>query len=436
MKKRLTKMTLEQRPPSSGRIEVRDTDSPLIFRLTSQNTRSLCVRTRLGGTGHPQRFTFEKAVTVENLPEARQWAYQTVDACRAGNDPRQTKERLDVAAVQEAERDERLKCKHVFKDYLDRRVRREKQNRTADEVERNFQVYVTPRWGERPITEIDRKDVNDLLNDVFDRKVEFEGRTYGGQVAADHLLARLRACFNWYALQDGKFISPVVPGMARTSPRARMRSRVLSDEEIRALWPLLAKHGTFGALVKTLVLTAQRRDEVADMTRREIGADGLWTIPASRYKSKRANVVPLSKKALAVIEAQDSIDDSDLVFTTTGETGFSGFSKCKARLDADLLTALQEAATKRGEDPAQVILPEWRLHDLRRTAKTLMIRAGVRPDISERVLGHVIPGVEGIYDHHDYILEKRAALESLVTMIERIINPPAANVVLFREAAE
>jgi integrase len=354
----------------------------------------------------------------------------------AGQAKRATEKEQDNAVALEADRLERLKCKHVIRDYLERRVRREKNNRTADEVERSFDIYVLPRWGETPITEIDRKDVNDLLDDVFDCEIVFESRTYGGPVAADTMLARLRPMFNWYALKDGKFISPIVQGMARTKPRERVRRRVLSDVEIRVMWPLLPAHGVFGALVKELLLSAQRRDEVADLARTEIAADGVWKIPAARYKGKRDHTVPLSKAALAVIGAQDQVDGGDFVFTTTGQSGFSGFSKCKARLDVAMLAALKRDAEDHGEDPAKVDLPNWRLHDLRRTAKTLMIRAGVRPDISERVLGHVIPGVEGIYDQHDYIPEKRAALEALASLVERIINPPAANVVQFREAAE
>lgn len=433
MRKQLTKLTLGQHAPTSGRVEIRDTESPLLFRITAEDHRSFCVRTRIGE--RQVRLTYRKLATIENLSDARSWARETVDACRIGADPRVTAEMEATATAREAERNDRRKIETVVKEYLERRVRREKKNRTADEVERSFEIYVMPKWRGRLITEISRKDVNDLLNDVFDGKVEFEGKKYGGQVAADHLLARLRACFNWYATQDDKFTSPVVRGMARTNPRERARSRVLTDEEIRVLWPLLPKFGTFGAIVQTLLLTGQRRDEVAEMTRSEISA-GTWTLPASRYKTKHTQVVPLSSTAQAVIASQDQIDNSDLVFTTTGKTAFSGFSKLKRRLDAAMLTKLRQAAAEHGGDETKVMLSDWRLHDLRRTAKTLMVRAGVRPDISERVLGHVIPGVEGVYDQHDYLNEKRAALEALASLLDRIVNPPVGNVVALRTAAE
>jgi integrase len=186
-------------------------------------------------------------------------------------------------------------------------------------------------------------------------------------------------------------------------------------------------------LVKTLLLTAQRRDEVANMTWTEIGPDGIWTIPAERYKTKRSNHVPLSDTARTVIEAQPRIDGCGYVFPSRTKTPFSGFGKSKARLDKAILMDMQKRANKRAEIAP---LPNWTIHDLRRTAKTLMARAGIRPDISERVLGHVIAGVEGTYDRHSYADEKRDALEKLAAMIERILNPLPANVEKLSERRE
>lgn len=122
----------------------------------------------------------------------------------------------------------------------------------------------------------------------------------------------------------------------------------------------------------------------------------VWTIPEARYKTKQTHLVPLSKAAKELIHAQPVIKtekgDSDLVFTLNGDNPVSNISRCKAKFDQAMLKAL---------DAKEV--PNWTLHDLRRTAKTLMQRAGVRPDISERVLGHVIEGVEGTYDWYDYL---------------------------------
>jgi integrase len=185
-------------------------------------------------------------------------------------------------------------------------------------------------------------------------------------------------------------------------------------------------------MVKMLLLTGQRRDEVARMSRSEIDKEGIWVIPAERYKTKRPNHVPLSKAALAHIESQLKLSDCDLIFPSRAKTPYSGFTKSKAKLDKAVL-ATMKAHAKAGTkvDP----LPNWTLHDLRRTAKTLMVRAGVRPDISERVLGHVIAGVEGTYDRHSYVDEKRDALEKLATIVNRILYASSSNVVELNRAA-
>ena len=166
------------------------------------------------------------------------------------------------------------------------------------------------------------------------------------------------------------------------------------------------------------------------MSWKEIGEDRIWTIPAERYKTKRPNHVPLSNAALAVIEGAAEDDGCDYVFPSRAKTPFSGFGKSKAALDKAVLAAMKKRA-KKGTKVEPI--PNWTLHDLRRTAKTLMARAGVRPDISERVLGHVIAGVEGTYDRHSYADEKRDALEKLAEMVERILNPMPASITMLAE---
>lgn len=417
MRKRLTPATLAMKKPETGRVEVRDTDSPLVFRVTATGARSLTVRTRL--RGEQIRLTYSRPVLAENLGDARTWASEVIEKCRKGVDPRNEDRRLAL----EAKKKDRLRFESVVEDFMKRHG---SKNRTADETQRIFDKYALPQWGDRQIHEVTRSDVNELLDKIEDGNLRSpDGEMLGGPVMADRTLAAVRKLFNWYAVRDDKFVSPIVRGMARTKPREHARTRVLSDEEIAAMWPILDGLGTFGGIVKALFLTAQRRGEVADMRRSEIDAEGVWAIPAHRYKTKTPMFVPLSDPARAVIDGQDVIDGSDLVFTTTGKSPFSGFSKSKANLDALVLAALRQRAEKQGEDPEKVELSDWRIHDIRRTAKTLMVRAGVRPDISERVLGHVIPGVEGVYDRHSYLEEKRDALERLAVMIDRIANPPA-----------
>jgi len=134
----------------------------------------------------------------------------------------------------------------------------------------------------------------------------------------------------------------------------------------------------------------------------------------------------LPEQALAIAEAQPVIFGNPQVFAGRGKGPFNSWSQCKEELDAKILEQ------RRKHDKNANPLPHWTIHDLRRTARSLMSRAGVRPDIAERVLGHAIAGVEGVYDRHAYDDEKALALKALAALMERIINPPADNVVALR----
>jgi integrase len=374
-------------------------------RVTAAGARAFVLNYRLRGREH--RFTigaWPDWSVLKAVREARNLR-QRVDR---GENPIDDRTPSPVTAT----------VASILDEFVTRYVRNPKQplrERTADEYESAFNRLVKPRIGKLGIYEMRRSHIIRMLDEIEDAN---------GPVAADRTLAYVRKAFNWYATRDDQFNVPVVRGMARVKPKERARTRVLSDEEIRAIWPELAKAGTFGAFTKTLLLTAQRRDEVAHMSRKEIGSDGIWTIPAERYKSKCPNFVPLSKAALAVIAAQPKHDDCDYVFPSRSRTPYSGFSKSKAKLDKAVFAVMKKQA-KKGVKVESI--PNWTLHDMRRTAKTLMGRAGVRPDISERVLGHVIAGVEGTYDRHSYADEKRDALERLAAMIERILTPIPSN---------
>jgi integrase len=143
----------------------------------------------------------------------------------------------------------------------------------------------------------------------------------------------------------------------------------------------------------------------------EIAGD-VWTIPSTRYKTGRDHVLALPAAALAIVTAQP--DCGPLVFPGKGGAALSRGGNHKARIDK-----------------LAPGLARWRVHDIRRTSRSLMSRAKVRPDIAERVLGHVIPGVGGVYDRYEYLAEKRDAMEKLAGLIDSIINPSAPNVLTF-----
>ena len=293
--------------------------------------------------------------------------------------------------------------------FLDRHVR--KNLRSADEVERVFDKYVRPRIGSRSIYDLRRRDVVEMLDAIEDEN---------GPVMADRTLAHVRKAFNWQAARDDTFVPPIVRGMARARPAAeRARKRTLDDDEVMDVWKALDTADVpscFPTFMRVLLLTAQRREEVSCLDWSEIEGD-VWTIPADRHKTGAEagdKLVPLTPAALGLLGKRQK---TGFVFSTTeGKKPFSGFSKAKRALD-------EAIAERRNKEKRKPMAP-WVLHDLRRTARSLMSRAGVSSDIAERILGHIIPGVRGVYDRYEYLAEKRDALERLAKLVMEILKPP------------
>ena len=311
----------------------------------------------------------------------------------------------------------------MLDEFVEQYVVKAAKLRSADSIKRTLERLVKPYIGELGLYELRRSDVARMLDHVADKH---------GPVMADRTLAIIRKAFNWRAARDDDFHPPIAKGMARTKPKERERQRVLSDQEIRDVWSVLntiSDPACYPAFICTLLLTATRRDEAAKMRWDEINGM-VWTIPAARYKTGRKtgdHIIPLTDAVLSIIgEKPREAKRRPFVFSTTGgEKPFSGYSKAKALLDKKIA----ELRTKTKHDP----MPAWSLHDLRRTARSLMSRAGVPSDHAERVLGHVIAGVRSVYDRHKYEEEKRAALEKLAGMIERILKPTPSNVAMLGE---
>jgi integrase len=261
--------------------------------------------------------------------------------------------------------------------------------------------HVYPTLGQRPIAEIRRSEIVRLLD-----KIE-EG---SGPAMATQTLAIIRKVMNWHATRSDDFLSPIVRGMARIQLSEQARDRILSDDELRKIWA--TNNEMFGAYVRFLLLTAARRNEAAKMTWAELtGSD--WTLPAARNKTGVDLVRPLSRAAQAILAALPKA--GEFVWSANGGAApIAGFAKFKRRLDA--------ASGTKG----------WTLHDLRRTARSLMSRAGVPTDHAERCLGHVIGGVRGVYDRHEYHREKAQAFEALAALIDRIVAGTEGAVVPMR----
>lgn len=268
--------------------------------------------------------------------------------------------------------------------------------RSQPEIERILQRYIYPAWRSREFISIRRSDVAELLDKVQDEN---------GPRQADYTLAVIRALMNWFGSRHDDYVSPITRGMRRTDPKARKRARILNDEEIRAVWKQAEQGGTFGAIIRLLLLTAQRREKIGSMRWQDVSAEGVWTIPSADREKGVGGALQLPEEAQKIIAEQMRIGTNAYVFAGRGDGHFQGWSPCKRAFDK------------------QVKIAPWTIHDLRRTARSLMARAGVRPDIAERVLGHAIGGVEGVYDRHSYFEEKADVLERLAGLIASILDP-------------
>jgi integrase len=264
--------------------------------------------------------------------------------------------------------------------------------------------FMLQEWTGRQFASIGRGDVTRLLD-----KIEAKH----GRRQANYCLAIFSSMANWYAAREDDYRSPVVKGMQRGTPAKR--DRILNDDELRAVWKVAESNGTHGAIIRLLLLTGQRREKVASMRWEDISIDGTWTIPTEAREKGNAGSLVLPALALDIIKAQPRFEANPYVFASRVSGHVKGWSKSKEQFDVKL----------EGVEP-------WVLHDLRRTARSLMSRAGVRPDISERVLGHAIAGVEGVYDRHKYSEEKANALNQLAGLIENILRPADEKVRRFR----
>jgi integrase len=359
---------------------------------------SISRRMKLDGSWfrHEAQRTAKPAPAVKGAPRtvAKREAEAARGAIAQGRDP--------LAEMRKAKEAGSNTVKAVAETYL---ARDGSRLRSKDQIEKLFKRLVYPRIGSKQIDAVKRRDIVKMLDTV---------ETENGPVQADHILAQVRKLFNWHAARTDDFNSPIVRGMARTKPKERRRQRILTDDELRAVWKAAEGQETpFAWLVRYILLTMTRRNEAARMSRSE-ETNGNWTIPGRRHKSKRDFLLPLSGPVLDLLRTIPVIGrKGGYVFTTNGKKPISGFSKFK--VDFDKLCGVTG----------------WTLHDLRRTGRTLCSRAGADPDHAELAYGHAVPGVRGVYDVWQYRDEKLRVFELLAAQIERIVHPQD-NVVALR----
>jgi integrase len=365
------------------------------------------------------RAVMETLGTMAVIPDvgvARDMARASMVKARGGIHPVVQKKERKVAEAIEAKAKERTFAwliEHeengIPKGFL-AQYARHKQRPVTFKQTQYLLARVMPILGPKRLTDITRSDITEVLDAVASKGAVHQART---------IQVRLATVFNWAYREDLIQANPMRKIAHDRHGKATVRDRVLADEEIRALMRAADEIGwPFGSIAKLLLLTGQRAGQVNGMRWSELNLDERqWTLPAARTKNKLVHIVPLSDPVIAILQRLPRLE-GDLVFSRDGQIPVTGFGWIKPRLDTIMRAKLGR-------------LEPWVWHDLRRTAKTLMSRAGVRPDISERVLGHVMPGLQPVYDRHEYLEEKRAAVERLAALVARIVDPQA-NVVTLR----
>jgi integrase len=390
MARGLTDIAIQNLKAGDTRREVPDPACAGLYVIVQPSGRkSFAVRYRFAGL--PRKLTLQSGVS---LAAARKLTADAMHEVAQGRDPSEAKKVTSAKARAAETNTVRALCET----YLSREAGK---LRTGRERRRALERLVYPEIGHIPLADLKRSHIVKMLDGIEDRN---------GTKMADLTLAYVRKVFNWHAGRVDDFNSPIVRGMSRYDAKANQGTRVLSDDELRKLWAATEPNATapqpFHALVRFLLLTAARRDEARELTWPEInGSD--WLLPAARNKVRVDLTRPLSKAAQDVLRGLPEIEGGSFVFTNDGHHPLS-LTAPFARLAATIGVA------------------DWRLHDLRRTARTLLSRAGVISDVAEMCLGHVLPGaVRQIYDRHRYEAEKAQAYEALAVQIERVVNPQA-----------
>jgi integrase len=384
--------------------------------VSGKGKRSFYAVKRRAGAASPT-WVLLGAYPVTTLAEARAKARETLTALAEGHDPASLAE-----GRREAERRRRATTfgavAEDFSSRLDRgqvpKARGTGPLRDPATLAAVIRRELIPVLGEKPIAEVSRLDVIKLIEAILDRGGDRPApgtrRRDGGPYAARHALSAARRLFAWVVDRDLLTASPcerVKAAATHGAPEAR--TRVLTDEELRAVWRAASKTPyPYGPLVKMLLLTGQRRDEVGGARWPEVDQQrALLTIGAERMKANVGHVVPLTPKVIEILEGLPRFAAGDFVFSgQTGAKPFSGFSKAKKRLDK--------------ECPG---IAPYTLHDLRRTVRTRLSGLGVTPVVAEQVLAHTQTGIHKVYDLHLYSDEMRAALLKWEAKLLAIVAP-------------
>ncbi|RYG98218.1 MAG: site-specific integrase [Alphaproteobacteria bacterium] len=328
------------------------------------------------------------------VSDARSRARILIEQAQNGVDPVEARE----AKARHEENQRRNTVAVAVAEYVTRYA--QPRQRSWRSTQRRLEMYLVEPFGDRPVNAIERADIVRAVDVVQAR---------GFAIGANRTLANFKTFFRWCVERGLIDRSPAE--VVRAPSLEISRDRVLSDDEIKAIWKAtLSYSGPYGRIVRLLLLTAQRREEVAGLRWAEVDFKNcVWTLRASRTKSARLHVVPLSEQALFGICSVSHA--GPMLFASQADPGgdrpFSGWNRAKLRLDKDSGVA------------------DWRLHDLRRTAATGMARLGVSPPVIERVLNHATSSagpLAAVYQRYDYAKEKRDALISWAAEVMKLVH--------------
>jgi integrase len=384
---KLTKSTIATLPIPSSDLVYWDAASPGFgLKVTPKGRKVFIVLYRIGGAGSKLRkYTIGPYGRV-TLHQARVAAQKVFAAKLDGRDPaaekRESKRRIVADLVQD-----------LLEGFITQRL---SQNRSGAEIARILRREVGKPWAGRSIHSIGKRDVVEVVSAIVQR---------GAPSAANKTLKSLKTFLRWCV---GRAVLDRSPAEGVPLPAKEVaRDRVLSDTELTQI--LLAARqmgGPYSAIVELLALTGQRREEVACLGWEELDLpERVWTIPKARTKNGKAHVVHLSRQSSAVLQSVDK--RGPLLFTLLGSKPFQDFTRAKRRLDQ-----LSEVTG-------------WRLHDLRRTCVSGMARLGVAPHVADKILNHqagTISGVAAVYQRHEFLAERRAALDLWGVHIDQLLR--------------
>jgi integrase len=349
-----------------------------------------------GPAGKPRVLVLQSGVTLE---QARKLASDAMFKLSQGVDPGVQRKADIQSAQEEKQRASLTTMRSVFERFMEMKGN---ELRTAHSRKRQMERLILPTLGGMQVDEITKSLMTALLD-----KIEQDN----GDRTADIMLAAVNRALNWHESRSDDFVNPLRRMRPRReNPKDYARERFLTDDEIRDVWAATFKTpGLYGPVVRFLLLTGCRRSEATDLRWSEIEGD-LWTLPASRSKSKRKVIRPLSKAALEVVNSMPRIVDCPFVFP--GRYNHTPYRMNKPECHQVLLDA----------SPNTKFAGPWTLHDLRRTFTGKLIEAEVRVDIREMLLGHTLPLLRHHYEANikAFFPAMRDAVEKVAAEIERI----------------